>query len=74
MKFSHDIDDFLEENQLEVIPTTIDDIDKNLQNIEDLGKAYRRKHKVLQVKLQVQYEETYGKTFMKKRLHHADEN
>ena len=57
-----DIKDFLEENQLQNIAKSKDDLNEVLQKAEQLRSKFRRKHKEMEI-LITDYEEKYGKSF-----------
>ena len=60
------IDDFMDENQLDLISNSTTDIGDCLQCIEELRSNYRRRHKEIKLNIPNQYDDTYGKLFTEK--------
>ncbi|XP_057302687.1 uncharacterized protein LOC130636854 [Hydractinia symbiolongicarpus] len=58
-----DIDDFVDENQSGYYGESIEDIDSNIKQMENLRTQYRRKHRELSANLKELYEGTYGKSY-----------
>ena len=61
-----DIDDYNDENDVESM-LSIEELDRKIQQIEELRTAYRRKHNELKLLLGQNYEESHAED-SKKRL------
>ena len=54
-----DIEDFMEENPVEEIATSVEDLDSTVNKIEELRSKYRSQHKELQMYFAESYEEKF---------------
>ena len=63
---SDDIDDHIDENPIEDICNSIEDLDVIIVKIESLRTQYRSKHQEIRISLGNQYSETYKINFEEK--------
>ena len=63
---SDDIDDHIDENPIEDICSSIEDLDVFIVKTENLRTQYRSKHQEMRISLGNQYNETYGVNYEEK--------